>query len=244
MESKHFKRFTQAEHTFIRDNILSMTNLQIGRALGRSESSISWQVSQLGLHRNIKRWTDDEVMQLRELVKSKTRKQLADIFNVTDSSIKAVLKTNGIKTGRSGMFKKGNISHNKGKKMPPGWATEGMKRTWFKKGAIPHNTKFDGAIAVRDIQGKPYKFIRVGVNKWELLNRFNYTKFIGPIPEDMLVTFKDRNQLNCEPSNLVLESKQEHMSRNTIMRFDADLRSVIRLLSNYKRKVKTYEKQD
>jgi len=239
MNEKQFKRFNSEDHKFIQDNLF-LTNKQIGEALGRSESSIAWQIAQMGLSRGVKKWTTQEVDTIREMFKTKTRTQVAKHFNVTEGSIKAVLNTNGIKCGRDGRFAKGIVSPNKGKKMPPGWGGA----TRFKKGQKPHNTKTDGHITVRKLHTTPYKFIRLSENNWDLLHRVNYRKFIGPIPDEMMVTFKDGNTLNCEPPNLKLESKQEHMARNTIMRFDEELRKTIHLLSKYKRKLKSYEKQD
>jgi hypothetical protein len=69
------------------------------------------------------------------------------------------LKINGkVNTGR---IQPGNIPRNKGKKMPPGWGTEGMKRTQFKKGSIPKNTKTDGHITLRNSHGRSYFWIRI-----------------------------------------------------------------------------------
>jgi DNA-binding CsgD family transcriptional regulator len=239
-----FKRFTQADREFIRLQLHSMTNAQIGAALGRSESSIGWQITQMQLSRGRRRWKLEQIERMRGMYASHSRKSIAEHFGVTEMSIKMAMKTHGIKSGRSGLFVKGQVSHNKGKKMPEEWVTEEMKRTQFKKGNVPHNTKSNGAVTVRELQGRPYKFIRVASSKWALLHRYNYEKFIGSIPDQMYVTFRDGNSLNCEPDNLKLETKLEHMTRNSIMRFDAELRSVIRLLGKYKRKVKSYEEQN
>jgi DNA-binding transcriptional regulator GbsR (MarR family) len=237
---KAYKRFTTEDHDFIRANIATMTNDEIGAALGRSKSSISWQIQELNLSRNLKKWSVEEVAVIKQLVKTHTLEQLASHFHVTRSSIKAVMRTNGIKTGREG-YKTGHVPWCKGKKMPEGWGGA----TRFKKGSIPHNTKADGDIVTRRfVNGWTCKYIRVSLNNWELLHRFNYKKFIGEIPDGMMVCFKDNNALNCEPSNLKLETKQEHMARNTIARFPPELISTIKLLGKFKRKLKAYEKQD
>lgn len=243
---KPFTRFTPEEREFIKSNVDKMTNAEIAAALGRTESGIGWQLTSMGLKRSGRKcWSKKEVDRIRALASTKKIREMAKIFNVTLGSIKQVMKTNGIKTGRTGCFKKGSVSWNKGKKLPPEMITDAMRSTWYKKGHLPHNTKKDGTISTRkDTNGNSYKWIRVALGEWQMLHRFNYEKFIGPIPDEMFVTFKDGNSLNCDPSNLKLESKQEHMARNTIMRFDPQLRSTIHLLSNFKRKIKDHEKQD
>lgn len=244
--TKLHQRFTEQDRDFIKSNINTMTNAQLALALDRTEGSIGWQIVKMKLTRSgRKRWTKPEIDEIRKLAKDKTHSEIAAIFSVTRGSIKMAFTTYGIKTGRTGHFKKGHISLNKGNKLPPKAITEAMRSTFFKKGHLPHNTKKNGAISTRKgTSGNSYKWIRVALNKWELLHRYNYEKFIGPIPDEMFVTFKDGNSLNCEPANLKLESKQEHMARNTIMRFDPQLRSTIHLLSKFKRKIKAHEEQD
>lgn len=136
--------------------------------------------------------------------------------------------------GKDFWFKKGLVPATKGKKQLEYMSAEAIERTKatrFQKGGLPRNTKEDGHISIRKMNGSNlyYKWIRVAVKEWELL---------------MLVAFKDNNQLNCEPENLYLETVEQHMARNTIMRFDPQLREVIRLMAKYNRKIKSYEKQD
>lgn len=240
--SRHYKHFSASEHAFIRENLMKLTNRELADALGRTPSSITWQLQRIGLKRyRIKRWTAAEAEELRRLAGSMSRKQLAAHFGTTDAGIKQAMKTRGIKTGRTGKFKPGNVPWSKGQKMPAGWGGA----TRFKKGQLPHNTRKDGDISIRSYNsGHKYKYIRISLKRWELLHRVNWVKAYGPIPNGMLVAFKDGNQMNCEPDNLFLETVEDHMRRNTIHRYDPQLRAAIRQLASYKRKIKNYEKQN
>ncbi len=121
---------------------------------------------------------------------------------------------------QAGRIKPGNVPPNKGKKMDS-WmnpaAMEASKKYRFKKGGLPHNTKEDGAISVRKDTGTgiKYKYIRVSKGKWELLQRVNWEKQNGPIPEGYIIVFKDGDQMNCEPENLEMITLAENMRRNS-----------------------------
>lgn len=240
--SLHHKHFSAQEREFIRANFRQLTNRQLAGQLGRTESSITWQLQAMGLTRGtVKRWTAEEAEELRRLAPTMTRKQLAAHFGTTDAGVKQAMKTRGIRTGRTGTFKPGNIPWSKGMKMPEGWGGA----TRFKKGSLPHNTRQDGDISIRAYtSGHKYKYIRTSLNRWELLHRVNWVKAYGPIPAGMLVAFKDGDQMNCDPDNLFLETVEQHMKRNTIHRYDPQLRAAIRQLATFKRKIKTYEEQN
>lgn len=138
-------------------------------------------------------------------------------------------------------FKKGHIPHNKGKKMSSFASEETIKlflQNSFKKGNIPHNTKSDGIITIRkDQRGIPQKFIRISQNKWEFLSRYNYKKSFGEIPPGMIVAFKDKNTLNCDPENLMLLTRRENMLRNSIVNYPPELVSTIHVLSKLKKRI-------
>jgi len=113
--------------------------------------------------------------------------------------------------------KSGEPSWNKGKKMSPE-EYERMKHTFFQRGHIPHNTLKDGDITIRRFYKAEirYKFIRIAEGKWEFLHRHTWITNNGPIPEGMLVVFKDFNQMNCDIENLELLTREEIMIRNSI----------------------------
>ena len=115
------------------------------------------------------------------------------------------------------------------------------KKTRFKKGDLPKNTKYDGAITIRhnhkERGERPYKFIRVKQGKWELLHRYNWVKAHGSIPKNMVVVFKNGDTMNCEIDNLEIITKKENMLRNTIQRYPDDLKNAIKKLSKLKKAI-------
>lgn len=115
----------------------------------------------------------------------------------------------------------GNVSHNKGKKQADYMTPEGIansKKTTFKKGQLPPNSigVKDGDIRVRkDKRGVECKFIRVALGKWVALQRFVWEKEHGPIPDGMIIYFKNGNSMNCAIDNLGMMSKAENALRNS-----------------------------
>lgn len=237
--SQRYKHFTDQHLAFIRKHVLTMTNQQIGDVLGRSESSIAWQCAKMNIGRGKKRWTTSEIEELKRQAPGKTRRELAALFNVPENVLVAAMKNRKINNHRATQFKPGSVPFYKGKKLPKEFITEAMMANMFKAGHTPHNMGKDGDIVIRQMNEGPRHWIRISKMNWELLNRHNYKKFVAPIPEDYMVAFKDGNALNCEPSNLFLESKQQHMQRTTIARFPAEVREMIHLVAKVKRKMKT-----
>lgn len=111
-------------------------------------------------------------------------------------------------------FKKGRISHNKGKKQSEFLSPEAIektKATRFKKGHTPHNAKYDGHERV-SIHG--YIEVRVSLGKYVLKHRKIWQEHYGEIPKGSIIIFKDGNPLNCVIENLELISREENVMRN------------------------------
>lgn len=139
-----------------------------------------------------------------------------------------------------GGYKKGHTPVNKGKKMPDGWG----RGRGFKHGHIPHNVKRLGEIA-KNTHGKfAYLFIKLESGEWERFHRYVWEQANGPIPKGYSIQFKDKNTLNCEPSNLYLISRHDHLIQNDIKRYGPELQKLIRLSGKLKRKIRHHEKQD
>lgn len=219
--SKRFRRYTKEDEAFIRANLNSMTNAEIGQALGRSSVSISTYLVSLRLRRESTRkyWTPEEV----ELFKNKyaeglTIPELAAFFNVSINSAKSLTGNRRIRSGRTGFFPKGNRPWNfRTKGLVK--STPGMKSTQFKKGDNPKNTLHDGAITIRHDhlktrKGRPYKWIRISEGKWVHYHRYVWEQVNGPIPKGMMITFKDGDSLNCELTNLEMIIMGENARRN------------------------------
>jgi len=149
----------------------------------------------------------------------------------------------GWRHGENTRFKKGHITWNKD--------TKGLTKAnnfSYKKGNLPHNTKFDGCITLRSIHGKTkdksktaYLFIRLDKGNWDLLHRHLWRLHYGEIPIDANVQFSDGNQLNCTIENLELVSKSTNMKRNSIQNLPSDMKEIIQLNRQIKKFIKEYE---
>ncbi|MFQ5631441.1 MAG: HNH endonuclease signature motif containing protein, partial [bacterium] len=108
-------------------------------------------------------------------------------------------------------FKKDQTPWNKGMK-----GVHLSPATEFKKGNLPHNTKHDGAITIREHNrtGILYKYIRVALGEWELLHRHVWAQHHGPVPDSHIVGFKNGDTLDCRIENLYCMSKADNARRN------------------------------
>lgn len=143
-------------------------------------------------------------------------------------------------------IKKGNTPPNKGKKWNDFMSKEGMRnsrRTTFKKGNLPHNTKYDGAMGIRrDKTGIEYIYIRVGLAKWEPLHRMVWRHHKGKIPPRMLIVFKDGNQGNCNIDNLEMISMADNLRRNSWHNYPKEIGTIIQLRGALNRQINKHLK--
>ncbi|MEE6129144.1 HNH endonuclease signature motif containing protein [Chryseobacterium arthrosphaerae] len=143
----------------------------------------------------------------------------------------------------SGMFRKGKIATNKGKKQIEYMSPEAIEKTKasrFQKEHIPHNAKTDWEeVQRKDSSGNKYWMIKIPENRklvykhvwlWENKN--------GKVPKGYNVVFKNKNTLDARLENLECISKAENMLRNTIHRYPEELKVKIRKLSKLKRIIK------
>lgn len=141
-------------------------------------------------------------------------------------------------------IKPGTMPPNKGKKMSDE-LREKIKHTFFAKGHVPHNAKYDGHVSVRkDTSGRHYKYIRISQAKVELLHRHLWEQHYGKIPEGYIVSFKDRNTMNCVIENLELISREENMKRNSVQNLPEEIKTAIRYVAGFNRKINTYVKNN
>ena len=124
---------------------------------------------------------------------------------------------------QSARIKPGNVPVNKGKKQTEYMDAETIARTAatrFKKGNLSANTKeADGAISIRfdhaNRNGKPYKYIRVSLGKWRLLQHVNWEQVNGPIPKGYMLRCRTEDTLNCDINNWELITMAENAVRNS-----------------------------
>lgn len=139
--------------------------------------------------------------------------------DLTVDQMKTFIANQGYKSGRTGRFYKGmeRIS---------GSGTKGPNSGSFKPGPRPHLRKAmghervdkDGYIWIRVDQvnphtGQAWRYLMKHRVVWEAAN--------GPIPKNMIVTFKDDNRQNCAIDNLELISRAENCRRNKLQYMDA-----------------------
>ena len=147
----------------------------------------------------------------------------------------------GTKSNQATQFKPGHIPVNKGKKMAPE-IYNAVAPTMFKKGSKPYNTQPIGTIHNRaDKTGRLYQYIKIKDSHWELMHRYVWTQTNGEIPAGYVINFIDGNFMNCDLSNLRLKTRGEMAIMNSIHRYPAEVRDLIKL--NNKLKAKTNGKQ-
>lgn len=125
--------------------------------------------------------------------------------DVSAANLHALRKRKGWKTGRTGQFQKGAAPFNKGQAFPAAARHPNCRKTQFKKGQEPHNTKFaghervskDGYVEISIEQTNPHTGYR---RRYVLKHRWEWERANGPVPEGMaLKCLGDR--LDTRPSN-------------------------------------------
>ena len=150
-----------------------------------------------------------EIKEIINLYPNKFNFELARDFNVSESAILKIRRKYDLKKSDSLMdakrFKKGQISHNKGKHYPL------VNSGQFSEGHIPKNHKPVGS---KRLTKDGYYEIKISEsNRWEAFHRMVWQDINGEIPEGMIVVFKD-DKLNCDISNLEMISRAENLERN------------------------------
>jgi len=178
-------------------------------------------------------------------------------MNYTPTMMKQFRQRWKIKSGLTGWYQKGHAPGTKGKTIEEICKYDEekiarVKQTQFKKGERPANELPLGSIAVNSYG---YKLIKVRIkgklwDRWCFLHRAVWQNYFGDIPEKMLVSFKDSDPLNCDPSNLMLISKSENavLNRRGLRFEDPDLTmaglAVVKLTNTMKEKRKRENRAD
>lgn len=169
----------------------------------------------INAHKSRKHYLESEVKEIKRLYADTPNKEIAEKLGRTARAIQLFGRVNGLKKSRHyialkpGCFKKGHLPWNKKSK-----GYTGANITSFKHGHIPVNHKPLLTVSIRKSKGTPYKYIKVAEGKWELLHRYNYLRYHGPIPPKHIIAFRDGNTLNCDKDNLILMSMEDNMKRN------------------------------
>ena len=147
-------------------------------------------------------YTEKEKGFFKSYVPGHTYKEIQEAFiekfgwEITVSQVKGYIGNNKMRTGTLGQFKKGQISHNKGKK---GICPAGSEKGWFQKGHIPKNYRPLGSERVTK---DGYIEIKVSeTNRWKLKHRIIWETENGEIPKGYNLIFLDGDRTNMKLEN-------------------------------------------
>ena len=128
--------------------------------------------------------------------------------DVSAANLHALRKRKGWRTGRTGCFEKGQDPFNKGVPCEPGKGGlhPNARRSQFKKGQEPHNTKHlgherlskDGYVEISVAETNPHtgygrRYVHKHVHLWEAAN--------GPVPGGCCLKALDGDRTNTDPAN-------------------------------------------
>ena len=162
------------------------------------------------------KYTSEEDQWLKEFAPGHPFKVIHAEFNkkfgteVTLCAIAGRAKVIGAKNGIDGRFKKGSISHNKGKKMSKE-QYERCKNTMFKSGHSPHNRKPIGSVRLVD----DYYMIKVKEpSTWMTRARYVYEQEHGKVADDTYIVHINGDKADDRIENLIEMKKSEIIALN------------------------------
>jgi len=169
-----------------------------------------------------KRYTKKQIAFILDHYLDLPIKNIANKIGGSYTGVMGVLNRRGItipkevieRNKKQSYFKKGNVSHNKGKKQTDFMSKEAIERskaTRFKTGHIPHNTNYDGH---ERITKDGYVEIRVEQGLYRLKHLHEWEKINGPLPSGHCLWCLDGNIKNTNPSNWELITRRENLNRN------------------------------
>ena len=180
MKSKEKPRlWTEKENEFLREHYPDERTVNIARVLRRTPIAVEKHAEKIGLRKSRRYWQEQGRLCAASEASKATR------------------------------FKKGSVPANKGKKEWQYKSADAIRRSsvaYFKPGNIPKNAHPVGYECVKDgyvmikVEGER-RMIRKHIWVWE--------QHYGKRPEGHYITFRDRNRLNCDISNLICLSSSE-----------------------------------
>lgn len=158
-----------------------------------------------------------------------------------ENQIEAYINNHGLKSGRTGQFKKGSKPWNTGTK---GQGLTKANSGAFKKGNVPARTR--PMFAERKNKDKLTE-IKVPIphpgkkteTQFMPKQRWIYEQHFGPIPPGYVVSFRDGNRENFSPDNLMLLSRAEliKLNQNNYREMPANLKPSVFALSKLQAQV-------
>lgn len=202
-------------------------------------------------------WTEEEQQVIKDMFPDHFASELVEILGRSESSIYQQAKCLGVKSSKDKIvraakmtsmnpnsiatrFKKGHVSHNKGKKMDAETYAK-VRGTMFKKGNIPANHRPVGSERL-NVDG--YVEVKIAEpNKWRGKHRVIWEREHGEVPKGYSVSFKNGNRQDFSLDNLILVSWSDLMNRNSLHRYPDELKEVIMLKGVVKRQINKYKKK-
>ena len=185
---------------------------------------------------------------LRDSYRALPLSDLVNAFNArfgTDtpmSKIRGFVHNNGIKSGRTGRFEKGQAVWNKGVK-----GYMGANRTSFRKGHTPKNLtplgteriNKDGYIELKVAERNPYTGFPT---RYRLKHQVIWEAAHGPVPSGKVVIFTDGDRSKCVIENLscITRSELARLNQFGYSALEAELKPTMMMLA--KLKVKTFDR--
>ena len=206
--------------TFNAEFGLNVTELQIKSTLKRYRIFCGRKPKDR-LRPQFLKYTNEQAQFLRDNYPGRSGVELTIIFNdqfgtdKTTGQIISFVKNHGIKSGLTGCFEKGHKPWNTDTK-----GRTGANVTSFKKGHVPANRKplhaertcsKDGYVLIKIAEQNPYTG---SPTRYKHKQAYIWEQIHGPVPEGMVVAFRDGDRLNIEPENLMLISQAELLRLN------------------------------
>jgi hypothetical protein len=173
-----------------------------------------------------KKWTAKEDARLRALHPDHSNRDIAALMERSESAVKnrarllALRKSGQHIAANGGRFRKGRVSHNKGRKRSEYMSPEGRRRAQalqWKKGNIPHNTLEVGTIKafgsyLHVKTDYPGRWMPLHHLVWQVYTRGWFER--DGIPDGYCVQFRDGNPENCRFDNLRMVRRDDQMRQN------------------------------
>jgi hypothetical protein len=226
----HRYEFTPKEEAFIRENFHLMSNRELARAVGLTQTIVRTRCYAMGLKKmEMDYWTPVMIRFLRANYRKMGDVELAEIFAKRWPKNKGWRQKHIAKKRMYLQLDRtaGEIVAIKLRNKKTGrWALCPVKR-WDKTGRSPEGTirtwRHTGA-------GSFFKVIKIG-GKFVHYARWLYEQRFGKMPPGYVIGFKDLNNLNVVVENLESISRAEHVRRNG-RTIPADVREATKLINS------------
>lgn len=173
-----------------------------------------------------KRWTTYQISYLLENYKLLGNKEIADVIGRSPGAVKKYLQERGIKR----TAKQLKVIRKRMCSIP----NDGQ----FKKGTLPHNTKYNGH---ERITKDGYVEIRLSRGNYVLKHRYMWEKANGSLPKGYCLTCINGDKTNTSPGNWKLISRIENCLNNSRYRLPEELIPSTALLIQLNNKLKSLQ---